>query len=398
MVFAYGDFIEALILAAGKGVRLSPLTDEIPKPMLPLGDTTIIGNILRIFKSSGIKKVSIVVGHKAEIIQDYIKNNNPGLEVSFIEQKERLGTGHALMIASEYLDSDFICVYGDLLFKESFIVSLLSKFESSNSIAMMALTESETPEFFGSVTVNGDEVSGIYEKSDTPPSNLINTGIYCFRKEAFSYINRTKISPRGEYELTDSLKMMMEDGKKVKWMPLGGKWLDIGRPWDLIDANMFFLESVKNYLSNDSKISKDSKIGSPIYIGSFSTIGSSEIMPPCLLSGNVEIGDNSKIDSSVIRKNVKIGKNCIIENSVIMEGVKIGDNSVVSFSIIGDNSEIGKDVTFESSSKETIKVEIKGALVDSNRKQLGSIVGKNVKINDNFVVKPGQKIESGSRI
>jgi bifunctional UDP-N-acetylglucosamine pyrophosphorylase/glucosamine-1-phosphate N-acetyltransferase len=366
--------------------------------MLPLGDTTILGNILRIFKSSGIEKASIVVGHKAEILQDYIKNNNAGLEVSFIEQKERLGTGHALMIASEYVDSDFICVYGDLLFKENFIVSLLSEFESSDSIAMMALTESDTPEFFGSVTVNRDEVTGIYEKSDNPPSNLINTGIYCFRKEAFSYINRTKMSPRGEYELTDSLKMMMDDGKKVKWMSLGGKWLDIGRPWDLIDANMFFLESVKHYLSKDSKISEDSRISSPTHIGSFSNIGSSEIMPPCLISSNVTIGDNSKIDSSVIRKNVNIGKNCVIENSVIMEGVRIGDNSVVSFSIIGDNSEIGRNVTFESRSKDTIKVEIKGALVDSNRKQLGSIVGKNVRIKDNSVIKPGQKLESDSRV
>ena len=366
--------------------------------MLPLGDTTILGNILRIFKSSGIEKVSIIVGHKAEIIKDYIKNNNIGLQVSFIEQKERLGTGHALMIASQYVNSDFICVYGDLLFKESFIVSLLSKFESSDAIAMMALTESETPEFFGSVTVKGDEVSGIFEKSENPPSNLINTGIYCFKKEAFSYINKTKLSPRGEYELTDSLKMMMQDGKKVKWMPLGGKWLDIGRPWDLIDANMFFLGTLKDYLSQDSKISPGSKIGSPVHIDSFSTIGSSEIISPCLISSNVKISDNSKINSSVIRKNVVIGKNCVIEDSVIMEGVKIGDNSVVSFSIIGENSEIGSNVIFESKSRDTIKVEIKGALVDSNRKQLGSIVGKNVKIKDNMAIKPGQKIESGSII
>jgi bifunctional UDP-N-acetylglucosamine pyrophosphorylase/glucosamine-1-phosphate N-acetyltransferase len=302
------------------------------------------------------------------------------------------------MIASESVKSDFICVYGDLLFKESFILSLLSTFGSSDSIAMVALTESETPEFFGSVTVKGDEVSGIYEKSDNPPSNLINTGIYCFKKEAFSYINKTKLSPRGEYELTDSIKMMMDDGKKVKWMPLGGKWLDIGRPWDLIDANMFFLDGVKHYLSPNSKISHDSTIGAPVHIDSFSTIYSSEIISPCLISSNVKIGNNSKIGSSVIRKNVIIGKNCLIENSVIMEGVKIEDNSVVSFSIIGENSEIGRTVTFESKSEDTIKVEIKGVLVDSNRKHLGSIVGKNVKIKDNMTIKPGQKIESGSII
>ncbi|MEN6379608.1 MAG: bifunctional sugar-1-phosphate nucleotidylyltransferase/acetyltransferase [Methanofastidiosum sp.] len=386
------------MLAAGKGVRLSPLTDEIPKPMLPLGDTTLLGNILSIFKSSGIKKVSIIVGHKSEIIEDYIKNSDYGLDINFIEQKERLGTGHALMIASQYVNSDFICVYGDLLFKEDFIVSLLSNFRASDSIAAMALTKSDTPEFFGSVLVDEDEVVGIFEKSDNPPSNLINTGIYCFRKEAFSYINKTKLSPRGEYELTDSLKMMIDEGNKVRWMPLGGKWLDIGRPWDLIDANMFFLESLKHYISKDSEISASSKIGYPAHIGSDSTIDSSEIISPCLISNNVNIGNNSKIKSSVIMKNVKIGKNCTIENSVIMEGVKIGDNSVVSFSIIGDNSDIGRNVTFESESKENIKIEIKGELVDSNRTKLGAIVGKNARINDNAIIKPGQKIDSGITI
>lgn len=387
-----------MILAAGKGIRLSPLTDEIPKPMLPLGDTTILGNILNIFKSSGITKVSIIVGHKAEIIKNFIKNSNIGLDISFIEQKERLGTGHALMIASKYISSDFICVYGDILFKEDFITSFLSKFKMSGSFAMMALIESDTPKFFGSVTVNGDEVTGIFEKSDNPPSNLINTGIYCFKKESLNYINNTGISPRGEYELTDSIKMMMEEGKSVKWMPLDGKWLDIGRPWDLIDANMFFLESLKHHVSLDSKISSDSKIGNPVFIDSLSVIDSSEILPPCLLSKNINVGKNSKIGSSVIRGDVKIGKNCVIENSVIMNGVTIGDGSVVSFSIIGENSEIGKNVTFESKSGKNIFVEIKGGLVDSNRSQLGAIIGKNVKILDNSKIDPGQKIESYSII
>ena len=387
-----------MILAAGKGVRLSPLTDEIPKPMLPLGDTTILGNIIRVFKSSGIDRISIIVGHKSEIIEEYIKNSNFGVDINFIEQKERLGTGHALMIASQYVNSDFLCVYGDILFKEDFIVSMISKFKSSDSISIMALIESDTPEFFGSVLVNNDEVVGIFEKSDNPPSNLINTGIYCFKKEAFSYINKTKISPRGEYELTDSLKMMMDEGKKVRWMSLGGKWLDIGRPWDLIDANMFFLESVKHYLSKDSRISKDSKIGSKVHIDSGTTIDSSDIISPCLISKNVEIGKNSKISSSVIRKDVKVGANCTIENSVIMDGVKIGDNSVVSFSIIGDDSDIGKNVIFQSKSSESIKVEIKGKLVDSNRDNLGAIVGKNATIKDNVIIKPGQKINSSAII
>jgi len=379
-------------------VRLSPLTDEIPKPMLPLGDTTILGNIIRVFKSSGIDRISIIVGHKSEIIEEYIKNSNFGVDINFIEQKERLGTGHALMIASQYVNSDFLCVYGDILFKEDFIVSMISKFKSSDSISIMALIESDTPEFFGSVLVNKDEVVGIFEKSDNPPSNLINTGIYCFKKEAFSYINKTKISPRGEYELTDSLKMMMDDGKKVRWMSLGGKWLDIGRPWDLIDANMFFLESVKHYLSKDSRISNDSKIGSKVHIDSGTTIDSSEVISPCLISKNVEIGKNSKISSSVIRKDVKVGVNCIIENSVIMDGVKIGDNSVVSFSIIGDDSDIGNNVIFQSKSSESIKFEIKGKLVDSNRANLGAIVGKNATIKDNVVIKPGQKINSSAII
>ena len=161
---------------------------------------------------------------------------------------------------------------------------------------------------------------------------------------------------------------------------------------------MFFLEGMKHYISNDSLISAESKIGYPTHIDSGSIVDSSEIISPCLISNNVNIGKNSKIKSSVIRKDVKIGKNCVIENSVIMDGVKIGDNSVVSFSIIGDNSNIGDNVIFESKSDENIQFEIKGKLVDSNRIKLGAIVGKNVTVRNNSRIKPGQKIESGTII
>ena len=366
--------------------------------MLPLGDTTILGNILRIFKSSGIKKVFIVVGHKSEIIKDYIKNNSFDLEIKFIEQKERLGTGHALMIASEFVDSDFLCVYGDLLFKQDFIDYLISKFDSSKAIAIMALTESSTPELFGSVLVKGDNIVGIFEKSENPPSNLINTGIYCFRKEAFSYINKTQLSSRGEYELTDSLKMMIDSGNKVIWVPLDGKWMDIGRPWDLIDANEFFLGSINNFISKNSKVSSNSILESPIFIDEGATIESSEIKSPCLVSKNVNIGINSVIHMSVLRKNVKVGNNCIIENSVLMDGVTVGDNSIISYSIIGEDSNIGNSVVFQSSSDKSILFEIKGKLIDSNRKKLGSVLGKKVKIENNVTISPGQKIESGKII
>ncbi|KYC54049.1 MAG: Bifunctional protein GlmU [Candidatus Methanofastidiosum methylothiophilum] len=366
--------------------------------MLPLGDTTILGNILKIFKSSGISKISIVVGHKSEIIKNYLNENDFGIQIKFIEQKERLGTGHALMIASKYVKSDFICVYGDLLFRQDFIESLISNFMSSDSIAIMALTESDTPEFYGSVLVKGDKVVGIFEKSDNPPSNLINTGIYCFRKEAFEYINKTQLSPRGEYELTDSIKMMMESGNNIKWVTLGGKWLDIGRPWDLIDANEFFLESMKNYISKNSVISSDSKIGTPVYIDFGAFIENSVIESPCLISKNTKISKGTKISCSVIRENVTIGKNCIIENSLIMDRVKIGDNSKISYSIIGEESNIGNNVVFESSSDKNIFFEIKGVMVDTNRRKLGSILGKRVKIEDNKIINPGQKIESNKII
>lgn len=386
--------IEAVILAAGKGVRLAPLTDEIPKPMLPLGDTTIIGNILKIFGSLGIKKASIIIGHKSETLREYLKNNDFGIDIKFIYQKKRLGTGHALMVASEHIDSDFVCVYGDLLFREDFFLSLLSKFKSSDYISVMALTESKTPEYFGSVSVQGQFVKGIYEKSDNPPSNLINTGIYCFKKEAFSYINRTEISERGEYELTDSLKLMIEGGKGVGWLSLEGKWIDIGRPWDLIDANIFFLEGVKSNIATDALITEGSFIGERVHIGSGSKIDSSKISDPCIISRDVTIASGCSLSSSVVRDRVKIGKETTIENSVIMEGAKIGKNCKISFSIIGENAIVEDGVTFESGSDETVKFEIKGEIIDSKRNQLGSIVGKGVKIEKNTRIPPGQKIVS----
>ncbi len=101
---------------------------------------------------------------------------------------------------------------------------------------------------------------------------------------------------------------------------------------------------------------------------------------------------------SVLRKNVKVGNNCIIENSVLMDGVTVGDNSIISYSIIGEDSNIGNSVVFQSSSDKSILFEIKGKLIDSNRKKLGSVLGKKVKIENNVTISPGQKIESGKII
>ncbi len=97
--------------------------------------------------------------------------------------------------------------------------------------------------------------------------------------------------------------MMIENGDKVSWVPLSGKWIDIGRPWDLLDANEFFLDSITNYLSKDSKISSDSKIEKPSYIDAGTIIETGIIESPCLISRNVHINTKSRVHASVLRKN-----------------------------------------------------------------------------------------------
>jgi len=219
--------MKAVILAAGKGLRMKPLTENIPKVLVEVKGKSFLERQLKELEKAGIKEVIIVVGFlKEKIIEKFGEEFN-GVKIQFVEQKEQKGTAHALLCVKDFLKEDFIQVNGDLIFESELIEELKEKREN-----VLVLRKVKNAEGFGLVKVEGKKVVGLIEKplekeEEKISEKLVNCGVYRFTPEIFSAIEKISFSERNELELTDAIKILAEKGK-VFWIPVKGKFFDIG--------------------------------------------------------------------------------------------------------------------------------------------------------------------------
>lgn len=215
---------QAVILAAGKGIRLKPITEDIPKVMVKVKDKPIVEYIIEKLRSLGIDDITLVVNYKKETIEEYFKDS-----VKYIEQKEPLGTANAVYVAKDFVKEDkFLLIYGDIFFTDD-----LKDFVKEEP-TVMAVFEVKDASVFGRVKIENEKVVDIVEKDGTKSPGIVNAGIYLFDKKIFEAIEKTELSPRGEYELTDSVEILIKNGITVKPYFLKGEyWKDIGRISDL---------------------------------------------------------------------------------------------------------------------------------------------------------------------
>ncbi len=225
--------MKAVILAAGKGTRLRPLTYSIPKPVIRINKKTIIERILDILISFDIKEIVLITGYKEELIKEKCKNYK---NLTFIKQEEQKGTAHATLQAESFIkDSDFIQINGDLVFSKNIIKKLIEK---TGYDAVLAVREVEDVKKFGILKLKKDLAKKIIEKPDPKeaPSNLANMGMYKFSPEIFKAIKETKINPkRNEFEITDSIQILMNKNK-VSYVLCNEPWIGVEDEADLEKA------------------------------------------------------------------------------------------------------------------------------------------------------------------
>jgi len=206
------------------------LTDDRPKPLIQVGDRTFLEKVIDSLGRAGIDEVGIVVGYKKEMIEEHL-NGRPN--ISFIEQGEQLGTGHAVNAARDWsAGEDFIVLMGDNLYSPNDIRGILRR----DSLCYVAGIEHKSPEKFGVLMIEGEFLKAIIEKPSDPPSNLINTGLYKFTSEIFSALDKIGRSERGEYEITDAINLLCKEGK-VKFVKISDYWLNLGCPDDVLEIS-----------------------------------------------------------------------------------------------------------------------------------------------------------------
>ncbi|MGC9517072.1 MAG: bifunctional sugar-1-phosphate nucleotidylyltransferase/acetyltransferase [Methanomicrobiales archaeon] len=396
--------MKAVILTAGEGTRMRPLTLSRPKTMLTVGGKPILQYNVEALQNAGIEEIIMVVGYEKECIMDYFGDGTSfGLKIHYVVQDERLGTAHAIGKSRDNMDKPFIVLNGDIMVDPQLIVSLIDKYNSKQyAKAVLVLTRVEDPSLYGVVEINDDEIKNIVEKPsrDEAPSNLINTGIYLFDTDIFDVIDKTGKSERGEYEITDSIAYHLDKGKIVLGLESERKWIDIGRPWELLDVNEELLKNIDGKI--EGRIEKGVTIEGIVNIGKDSILRSgSYIQGPVFIGKGCDIGPNCYLRKySSVGNNVRIGNAVEIKNSIIMDNTNVNHLSYVGDSVIGENCNIaaGTNIANLRFDDGNVKIEIKGEKVDSGRRKMGVIFADGVKTGINSSFNPGVKVGEKSAI
>jgi UDP-N-acetylglucosamine diphosphorylase/glucosamine-1-phosphate N-acetyltransferase len=391
--------MKTVILAAGEGVRLQPITSTRPKHLIKVGGKSILEHCLDAVKTSGTEEALIVVHYMGDVIRQYFGDGKKfGLKIEYVEQKAVLGTGNAVSLVEPYVKDDFLLVYGDLLFSAEAVKNVVELHAKEKPAATMAVVPVENPEDYGIVELENEKnVKRIVEKPNRKeaPSNLANAGVYIFSTEIFEKIKGSSASARGEWEITDAVSQLAKEKKTVLAVKISkDDWIDTGRPWDLFEANRWALmrmdHKVRGLVENGVSL-----IGQVTVAESARIRSGAYIEGPAFIDEESDIGPNCYIrPCTSIGKKVRIGNACEIKNSIIMDHVHIGHLSYVGDSILGENCNLGAGTITANYRLDsgTIKMMVKEKVVDSGRTKLGAVLGDGVKAGINALFMPGVKV------
>jgi len=397
--------MKAVLLAAGEGARLLPLTATRPKHLIKVGGKPILQFCLEAVKNAGITEAIIVTHYMGEAIRQYFGDGEKlGIQISYLEQKAVLGTGNATSVAEPYVNEDFVLVYGDLLFGQDVIKTILQLYKHGTTYAVMGVVPVDKPESYGIIELEEKKkVKRIVEKpaAGKAPSNLANAGVYVFSNEVFGQIKKAGPSTRNEYELTDAVTLLAEEGKTVLAAELSkNDWFDVGRPWDLLDANNWALKRGEHQVLGT--VEQGANIIGPVSIAESARIRSGAyIEGPSFIDEECDIGPNCYIRAGTsLGKNVRIGNACEIKNSIIMDSTHVGHLSYVGDSILGEHCNLGAGTVTANYRLDagSIKMMVKDQLVDTGRRKLGVVLGDNVKTGIKSLFMPGVKVGMNSWI
>jgi glucose-1-phosphate thymidylyltransferase len=305
--------LKAVVLCAGEGTRLRPLTFSKPKHLLPVAGKPILGHVLEALAAAGLNEVALVVGHHPEAVQRYVGDGEEwGLTATYITQGQPLGLAHAIGETREFVgDHPFIVYLGDNLLEHG-IADFVAGFGAGSAQTSLLLKEVEDPRCYGVAVLDDQQrVVRLVEKPADPPSHLAIVGVYAFTPAIFDAIAHIQPSARGELEITDAIQYLVDQQARVTAQVMSGFWEDAGEPQALLRANRKYLDLVTSEMHG--RISADSVIEGVVRIGKGTRIVNSRIIGPSL-----------------------IGQNCVIENSTLQPYVMLGDGCTIQGSLLED--------------------------------------------------------------
>ncbi|MGA1822241.1 MAG: sugar phosphate nucleotidyltransferase [Thermoplasmatota archaeon] len=399
--------MKAVVLAAGEGRRLRPLTGSMSKGMLPVANRPILGYVIEALSGCDIREILLVVGYQKEKVMNYFGDGKDfGVDIKYVHQKFQLGTGHALQQARNMVDGSFLMVPGDSLVDVNGLKSLIALPEGEWG---MLTTQTSNSSKYGLVEVSGDKLKSIHEKpkltedliSTGTPSifalalweyqdpggpSLINTGTYRFDSEIFGLIDEC-----GDPPVLTSCLSKASTSRRISIVQTD-RWLDAVYPWDILPLNEYVLGQTARTSSGiiedgvvlkgnismgpQVKIKANSVLEGPIVIGGGTTLG-----PGTYVGPNTSIGENCHV-----------GPFSVVRNSIVMDDTIIGSHSSIANSVIANGSSLSDFFGIEQG-EYSIKLEN-----HSFSKTIGAIVGPDCEISHHVSLSPGVILGSKCKV
>lgn len=327
---AIPQLMRAIIPVAGVGSRLRPHTFTLPKVLLNVAGKPILAHILDKIIDEGITEASIVVGHMGDKIREFVNTTYPRFPVDYIEQEDPQGLGHAIYLARHTFGAEpILIILGDTIFDVDLRPVI------SGTISALGVKQVDDPRRFGVAETSNGTITRLVEKPEKPLSNLAVVGLYYIvnGSRLASCLNdlvERNIRTKGEYQLTDALQMMIDQGEKISTFPVEG-WFDCGKPETLLATNRSLLDKRSTTRPIDGVV-----VNEPVYISP------TAVLTNCVVGPYTTIGDQASIDSAVIKNSI-IGSNAQVSKALLEDSI-VGNDSVLKGSYnrvnVGGSSEI----------------------------------------------------------
>jgi glucose-1-phosphate thymidylyltransferase len=332
------EALKGLILSGGAGTRLRPITHTSAKQLVPVANKPVLFYGIEALVEAGVTEIGIIIAPETgeEIREAAGDGSQFGAEITYIVQDEPAGLAHAVLTAAEFLgDSPFVMYLGDNLLADG-LRGLVASFRESEPDALILLTPVSDPSAYGVAELDGDKVVRLVEKPKDPPSNLALVGVYLFTPLILDAARSLEPSWRGEYEITEAIQKLIEDGRTVQSEVVNGWWKDTGRLADMLEANRLVLEEIGTRL--EGEIDEDSRVEGRVVVEPGAKISGSVVRGPAV------IGAGARIEDAYVGPYTSIGEGVSICRSEIEHSIVLAGSTVQDLDTRMEASLLGRDV------------------------------------------------------
>jgi len=354
--------MKAVILAAGEGRRLKPLTNRRPKPMLSVAGKPLLEYVVEATRDAGITDIVLVVGYRRDRIQTHFGDGDDwGVSIEYAVQDNQLGTGHAVLQAADRVDDPFVVLNGDQLVDADGIAAVAESLGSGDDRAVMTVARSSAPQRYGVVHLEGERAVDIEEK----PTEVFNAGIYGFAPSVFDAIRATDADADGELAITDVLQRLIPDDE-VRTVRYRGTWTDVTHLWDVTRVTGEVLDRTGG--RDEGVRESGASVADATHVGRDSRVGAN-----ATVRRGTSLGDN-----------VTVGANAVLTNSVVLADATVGDGAVLEDSVVAENAHVGANVTVAGGPADVV---VEGQYHEAV--PLGAVVGDNARVEGGATLAPG---------